>query len=70
MAEYCVNRNQQSNGDHEVHRRGCNYWPDPANVSPLGDHPSCHSAVRKAKEKHPAWHINGCFYCSQPCHTS
>jgi hypothetical protein len=28
MAKYYVNKNKQSNGDHEVHKEGCNYMPE------------------------------------------
>ena len=69
MASYYVNKNAQSNGDHEVHTTtGC---PTPANQEnrlPLGDFASCHDAVLEAK-KHYA-QSNGCANCSPACHTS
>jgi len=68
MAKYYVNKNQQSNGDHEVHKLGCSYMPNPENRVSLGDHTGCHSAVRKAKETYTK--SNGCYYCSNECHTS
>lgn len=68
MANYYVNKNAQPNGDHEVHKEGCNWMPEPANRIPLGTHASCHSAVQQAK-RHFA-QSNGCAYCSPECHTS
>ena len=29
MAKYYVNKNTQSNGDHEVHTTGCNWQSNP-----------------------------------------
>lgn len=67
MALYRVNNNSQKNGDHEVHKFGCRYWPR-TNYINLGDHPNCHSAVREAKKYYSK--ANGCYYCSRACHTS
>lgn len=68
MARYYVNRNAQSNGDHEVHRTGCSRLPDQQNRVSLGDHIACNSAVRKARNYYQQ--VNGCYYCSRDCHTS
>lgn len=69
MAYYCVNKNAQANGDHEVHdtssRLGC--LPDASNRLALGSHASCASAVRQAKQHYSK--ANGCFYCASACHT-
>ena len=45
MAKYCVNKNAQSNGDHEVHNLDvrCSYLPDPASQQDLGEHANCRS---------------------------
>lgn len=69
MARYCVNTNSQANGDHEVHNvtSGCSYLPDAANRKALGDHSTCQSAVREAKKTYSQ--SNGCYYCSNSCHT-
>jgi hypothetical protein len=66
MAQYCVNNQAQANGDHEVHRQGCTYWP--RNSNPLGDHTTCQTAVAQAKRIYPR--ANGCYTCSNACHTS
>lgn len=66
MAKYCVNRNAQPNGDHEVHKQGCSYWP--SNRIDLGEHTTCRTAVTQAKAYYPK--SNGCAFCSPDCHTS
>jgi len=68
MEEYCVNMNQQSNGDHEVHKLGCSYMPNPDNLMYLGEFISCELAIREARIYYSK--VNGCYYCSNPCHTS
>jgi len=68
MAFYYVNKNAQSNGDHEVHRKGCVFMPLPENRIYLGDFASCSPAVREAKKYYDR--VNGCYFCSKPCHTS
>ena len=50
MASYYVNRNEQSNGDHEVHRSGCSHMPNPENRKYLGEFTSCSGAVAEAKK--------------------
>jgi hypothetical protein len=69
MAQYCVNKNPQSTGEHEVHNvtAGCAYLPDPSNRLALGDHQNCHTAVLKAKQTYSK--VDGCYYCSKACHT-
>lgn len=72
MPIFIINKNAQSNGDHEVHNSttGCSHMPNPENRIDLGVHASCHSAVLTAKSKWPGDRVNGCFYCSNACHTS
>jgi hypothetical protein len=65
MANYYVNKNAQSTGEHEVHKAGCSYMP--SNRLYLGDFSSCAPAVRKAKETYP--NSDGCAYCCKACHT-
>ena len=68
MDKYYVNKNAQSNGDHEVHKAGCTYMPDSQNRLYLGEFSSCHGAVAEAKKYYSK--SNGCYYCCNPCHTS
>ncbi len=67
MAAYYVNKNAQSNGDHEVHTTGCAHMPELANQVYVGDFPSCVPAVAKAKQQYSK--ANGCYYCCNECHT-
>ena len=66
MANYCVNNRAQLNGDHEVHKAGCTYWP--TDRTDLGEHSSCFTAVAAAKQYYSQ--SNGCATCSPACHTS
>ena len=68
MALYYVNKNAQSNGDHEVHTTGCSWLPKAENRIYLGDFLSCHPAVTEARNHYTQ--VNGCKHCSLPCHTS
>jgi len=68
MSNYCVNKNAQANGDHEVHTSTCAWKPNPENQIDLGWHSNCQSAVREAKKHYSQ--SNGCKYCSPACHTS
>lgn len=67
MSYYYVNQNAQANGDHEVHKTGCNFIPEPENRTFLGDFSYCSSAVTEAKRYYTQ--VNGCYYCANPCHT-
>ena len=68
MANYYVNKNAQTNGDHEVHVTGCGHMPAIENRIYLGDFSSCGPAVEQAKKHYPQ--SNGCYFCSFVCHTS
>lgn len=63
--KYYVNNNAQPNGDHEVHREGCTYMP--SNRKYLGEFSNCKDAVVEARKTHS--NVNGCYYCSNECHT-
>ena len=69
MGTYCVNKNAQSTGEHEVHEVKCTSptLPHPTNRVDLGWHADCHSAVRKAREHYS--NVDGCRNCCFPCHT-
>ena len=68
MAKYYVNDNAQYNGDHEVHKDGCSYMPFVSNKTYLGEFSNCQDAVKESKKKYSK--SNGCYYCSNACHTS
>lgn len=68
MAHYYVNDRAQANGDHEVHKEGCDHMPAPANQRYLGDFGNCRDAVAAARRYYTQ--SNGCYYCAYACHTS
>jgi hypothetical protein len=72
MPIFIINKNAQSNGDHEVHNitTGCRYMPAVSSQIDLGHHASCHAAVAEAKRRWPQSRINGCYYCASACHSS
>ena len=63
---YVVNRIAQANGDHEVHLQGCTYFPT-SHIT-LGFHAGCRSAVAQARQTF--LQSNGCYWCSNECHTT
>ncbi|HEX6371036.1 MAG TPA: hypothetical protein VF006_19115 [Longimicrobium sp.] len=65
---YYVNTQAQSNGDHEVHRDGCTYLPSILNRKYLGQFNYCVDAVDEARKHYTQ--VNGCYYCSNACHTN
>lgn len=64
---YYVNKNAQTNGDHEVHNSGCSFLSDQQNRLYLGTFDSCGPAAAEAKRTYPS--SNGCFFCSRACNT-
>ncbi|MBU1091866.1 hypothetical protein KKA27_03330 [Patescibacteria group bacterium] len=68
MARYYVNENEQSNGDHEVHKDGCYWLTLVQRKKYLGEFVSCVGAVREAKKYYST--ADGCIHCSEACHTS
>jgi hypothetical protein len=67
MPRFYVNKNAQSNGDHEVHESGCSWMPAEKNRIYLGSFDNCHEAVEEAKKHYEQ--VNGCYHCSNPCNT-
>lgn len=67
MAKYYVHTLEQSNGDHEVHKEGCQWMPSAENRKYLGDFTTCAEAVKEAKKTYSQ--SNGCATCSSACHT-
>lgn len=68
MASYYVNKKEQFNGDHEVHKSDCRYLPNTENREYLGEFSNCRGAVIEAKKRYNQ--SNGCYMCSNECHTS
>lgn len=69
MPNFCVNKNPQPTGEHEVHdlSKNCAYLPDPSNRQALGSHATCHGAVAAARGFYNK--VDGCYYCANECHT-
>jgi len=65
MDHYYVNKNAQSNGDHEVHTANCFYLPTIENRLYLGMFSSCGDAVKEAKKTYSK--ADGCYYCCREC---
>ncbi len=72
MPRFILNRIAQSNGDQEVHNasKACMNMPAVENQTDLGTHETCHGAVAFARQQWPTNRINGCYYCSNACHTT
>jgi hypothetical protein len=68
MKKYYVNKIAQLNGDHEVHNEDCKYLPNSENRKYLGEFSNCKDAVTEAKRTYNQ--VNGCYYCSNSCHTT
>ena len=66
MSTYYVSLNEESNGDHWVHREGCSFMPAASQRFALGEFATCTVAVRTAKGYYVR--ANGCYYCSRECH--
>ncbi len=62
---YYVNNNSDSKGNHEVHTSTCSYLP--TNKKMLGDFSNCADAVKEAKKTYSK--SDGCYYCSNACHS-
>jgi len=66
MDAYYVNKNAQSNGDHEVHKSGCPHMPEDKNLIDLGAFDGCQNAVREARKHYDQ--VDGCGHCCEECH--
>lgn len=71
MPNFCLNKNAQPTGEHEVHNvdAGTHCLPNPENRIPLGSHLTCHAAVAEARRIYPNTEIDGCKFCATDCHT-
>lgn len=69
MANYYVNKNEQSDGYHEVHidDNSCSHPPEVANRRDLGWHLTCAGAIEEARKIYAK--SDGCYYCIPECHT-
>ena len=63
---YYVNKNKDAQGNHEVHKEGCNKMPALQNREYVGYFNNAHDAVRKAKQTYPT--ADGCYWCCPEAH--
>jgi len=68
MAEFYVEINAQSNGDHVVHTSDCSLFPSKETVHYLGSISNTKSAVKKATELFRQ--ASGCSYCTAAYQTT
>ena len=68
MNNYCVNTKAHPDGDHEVHKCDCHHLPSIENRLYLGEFSNCKEAVTEAKKI--LSQSNGCYACSNECHTT
>lgn len=67
MATYSINKNSQTNGDHEIHKTGCAFEPSSMNRVKLGYHPNDFSALQAGRKIYPT--ADECQYCCPSIHT-
>jgi len=68
MAEFYVELNPQSNGDHVVHFATCNHLPTQDTIRYLGSISNCGSALKKAGQTYKQ--VNGCPECASAFYTA
>jgi hypothetical protein len=69
MANYYVNANAQSTGEHEVHVNTCVYFSQIVDARYLGAFLTCQAALQEARNRFPDWTVDGCKSCIPECHT-
>lgn len=68
---YYINRNEQPEGEHEIHdsHANCPHPPLSVNRIDLGWFDSCVEAVKEGRTLFPYSQVNGCAYCVPACNT-
>ena len=66
MTTYSINKNSQSNGDHEIHKSGCSFEPSSTNRIELGYHLNDYVALQAGKKIYSA--ADGCAFCCPAIH--
>jgi len=69
MKFYYYNKNTDNKGKHEVHTNDCSYQPNAQNKVLIGYCSNCKEAIKRAKLENPSKSFDGCYYCSNECHT-
>lgn len=65
--QYYFNKFSDKNNKHEVHTASCSYLP--LNKIYLGRFSNCKDAIKEAKALYPFLEYDGCYHCSNECHT-
>lgn len=65
MDHYYVNNKAQDTGEHEVHKKGCEFFP--SDNTYLGFYGGCQDALEEAKELYS--NVDGCLFCNEECHS-
>ena len=65
---YRLNIQQQNNGEHELHKQGCRFYPL-LNFENIGMFDNCELALLKAKRTHPYKIVNACPHCAFLCYS-
>jgi len=71
LINYYLNKNAQSNGDHEIHKESCYYYymyKGGYNFELIGAFSNEYEAMRYARYKYPYLRIDGCAYCCPNIH--
>lgn len=66
---YYFNKNVDNRGYHEVHIESCSFIPSVLNREYIGYEDNCKKAIERVKLKTGKYNFDGCFYCSEDCHT-
>jgi hypothetical protein len=64
---YYVSQHANSNGDHEVHRKGCPYRPRGVEARLVGVFNCCGPALDAARQHYRQ--VNGCYHCAHHCYS-
>ena len=67
MQHYYVSKQEQSNGNHEIHVPRCAHLPDANDRIYLGTFTNCRDALHTARSHYEK--SNGCYWCCNTCHT-
>jgi hypothetical protein len=65
MRKYCLDKNTNDDGNHNVHTDSCGFLPSLDNQINLGFHDTSEKAIDNAKKLYPevADKIQGCQFC-------
>mgnify|MGYP001041311405 CR=1 FL=1 len=69
VKSYYLNKQEQPEGEHEVHASDCKYFPAKKNAEYLGEFEDSLPAVVLASHLHPNWSVNGCRHCCRESDT-